>query len=82
MPQSCSMVAGMEDAQRPCMGMEARHASSQQYYRGVKGLDPDPLWELGLARCTCDNKVIRHTAGVPSPCTQATLLLGWDAGGS
>lgn len=30
-PQGCSMGARMEDAQRPCMGMEARESSSQQY---------------------------------------------------
>lgn len=31
MPRSCSMLVRMEDAQRSCVGVEARGSSSQQY---------------------------------------------------
>lgn len=51
MPQSCSMVTGMEDAWR----LEVHLLNS---IRGVEGLDPDPLWELGLAHGHCGNKMI------------------------
>lgn len=49
----------------PAWRMLSAHAWAQRLgicllnsIRGVKGLDPDPLWELGLARGHCGNKMI------------------------
>lgn len=51
MPQSSSMATGMEDAWR----LEVHLLNS---IRGVKRLNPDSLWELGLAHGHCGNKII------------------------
>lgn len=37
--------------------------------RGAKGLDPDPVWELGLAHGHCGNKMILHAASVSCSCS-------------
>lgn len=55
MPQSCSMATGMEDAQHSAWRLEVHLLNS---IRVVKGLDSDPLWELGLAHGRCGNKMI------------------------
>lgn len=55
MPQSCSMATGMEDAHHSLWRLKVHLLNS---IRGVKGLDPNPLWESGLVHSCCGNKMI------------------------